>query len=161
VNHLRWSSGRKLFGATENNHRGDARGPRERAGDGALRPGGGPGQSTRDGHLLAASYSLKGEHCVPAKNTFTDEWHKAGGEGKLPYQHTLASRLASCSVMEANRQTKTCACRRLASAWPRLRKENQQTGGRIPSGDHPLKLERYREDWHGPCARVTRTNREA
>ena len=30
----------------------------------------------------------------------------------------------------------------------------------IPFGDHPLKLERYREDWHGPCARMTRTNRE-
>ena len=28
------------------------------------------------------------------------------------------------------------------------------------SGDHPIKLERYREDWHGPCARMTRTNRE-
>ena len=25
---------------------------------------------------------------------------------------------------------------------------------------HPLKLERYREDQHGPCARMTRTNRE-
>ena len=31
---------------------------------------------------------------------------------------------------------------------------------RIPFGDHPLKLERYREDLHGPCARMTRTNRE-
>ena len=31
---------------------------------------------------------------------------------------------------------------------------------RIPFGDHPLKLERYREDSHGPCARMTRTNRE-
>ena len=30
----------------------------------------------------------------------------------------------------------------------------------IPFGDHPLKLERYREDQHGPCARMTRTNRE-
>ena len=25
---------------------------------------------------------------------------------------------------------------------------------------HPIKLERYREDQHGPCARMTRTNRE-
>ena len=31
---------------------------------------------------------------------------------------------------------------------------------RIPFGDHPLTLERYREDWHGPCARMTRTDRE-
>ena len=31
---------------------------------------------------------------------------------------------------------------------------------RIPFGDHPLKLERYREDYHGPCARMTRINRE-
>ena len=30
----------------------------------------------------------------------------------------------------------------------------------IPLEDHPLKLERYREDEHGPCARMTRTNRE-
>ena len=30
----------------------------------------------------------------------------------------------------------------------------------IPFGDHPLKLERYREDYHGQCARVTRTNQE-
>ena len=30
----------------------------------------------------------------------------------------------------------------------------------IPFGDHPLKLERHREDQHGPCARMTRTNRE-
>ena len=30
----------------------------------------------------------------------------------------------------------------------------------IPFGDHPLKLERCREDQHGPCARMTRTNRE-
>ena len=27
-------------------------------------------------------------------------------------------------------------------------------------GDHPFKLERYREYQHGPCARVTRTHRE-
>ena len=33
-------------------------------------------------------------------------------------------------------------------------------GIRIPFGDHPIKLERYREDLHGPCARMTRTNRE-
>ena len=32
---------------------------------------------------------------------------------------------------------------------------------RIPFGDHPFKLERCREDEHGPCARLTRTNREA
>ena len=31
---------------------------------------------------------------------------------------------------------------------------------RIPFGDHPLKSERCREDLHGPCARMTRTNRE-
>ena len=31
---------------------------------------------------------------------------------------------------------------------------------RIPFGDHPLKLERYREYEPGPCARMTRTNRE-
>ena len=30
----------------------------------------------------------------------------------------------------------------------------------IPFGDHPLKLERCREDKHGPCARMTHTNRE-
>ena len=33
-------------------------------------------------------------------------------------------------------------------------------GSRIPFGDHPLKSERYREDSHGPGARMTRTNRE-
>ncbi len=27
-------------------------------------------------------------------------------------------------------------------------------------GGHPLKLERYREDYHDPCARMTRRNRE-
>ena len=27
-------------------------------------------------------------------------------------------------------------------------------------GGHPLKLERYREDYHDPCARMTRKNRE-
>ena len=27
----------------------------------------------------------------------------------------------------------------------------------IPFGDHPSTQERYREDWHGPCARMTRT----
>ena len=31
----------------------------------------------------------------------------------------------------------------------------------VSFGDHPLKLERYREDSHGPCARMTRTHREA
>ena len=31
---------------------------------------------------------------------------------------------------------------------------------RIPFGDHPLNLERYREDQHGLDARMTRTNRE-
>ena len=35
------------------------------------------------------------------------------------------------------------------------------TSSRIPFGDHPLKLERYREDWHGPSVGMTRTNREA
>ena len=30
----------------------------------------------------------------------------------------------------------------------------------ISFGDHPLKLERCREDQHGPCARMTRTHRE-
>ena len=30
----------------------------------------------------------------------------------------------------------------------------------IPFGDHPSKLERYREDEHDPCARMTRTSRE-
>ena len=33
-------------------------------------------------------------------------------------------------------------------------------GAWIPFGDHPLKLERRREDKHGPCARMTRTHRE-
>ena len=28
----------------------------------------------------------------------------------------------------------------------------------IPFGDHPLELERYREDQYGPCARMTRAN---
>ena len=32
--------------------------------------------------------------------------------------------------------------------------------GWIPFGDHPLKLERCREDQHGPCARMTRTHGE-
>ena len=31
---------------------------------------------------------------------------------------------------------------------------------RIPFGDHLLKLERYREDYHGPCTRMTGTHRE-
>ena len=31
---------------------------------------------------------------------------------------------------------------------------------RISFGDHPLISERYREDQHGPCARMTRTHRE-
>ena len=31
----------------------------------------------------------------------------------------------------------------------------------IPFGDHPWNLERYREDYHGFRARMTRTNREA
>ena len=31
----------------------------------------------------------------------------------------------------------------------------------MPFGDHRLKLERHREDQHGPCARMTRTTREA
>ena len=30
----------------------------------------------------------------------------------------------------------------------------------IPFGDQPSQLERYREDYHGPCTRMTRTNRE-
>ena len=30
----------------------------------------------------------------------------------------------------------------------------------IPFGDHSFKLERCREDQHGPCARMTRTHRE-
>ena len=31
----------------------------------------------------------------------------------------------------------------------------------IASAEHILKLEQYREDWHGPCARMTRKIREA
>ena len=42
---------------------------------------------------------------------------------------------------------------------PRPRGENGARA-RVPFGDHPLKLERRREDSHGPCARMTRTNRE-
>ena len=31
--------------------------------------------------------------------------------------------------------------------------------GRPPAGPHPLKMERHREDSHGRCASMTRTNR--
>ena len=40
----------------------------------------------------------------------------------------------------------------------RLAKASAST--RIPFGDHPFKLERRREDQHGPCARMTRAIRE-
>jgi len=43
-----------------------------------------------------------------------------------------------------------------AGSWTRMSAELV----RIPFGDHPLTLERCREDYRGPCARMTRTNRE-
>jgi len=61
--------------------------------------------------------------------------------------HTLANqhpKLQVDAVMEA------CIVRHL----------NDRKISWIPFGDHPLNLEQYREDEHGPCARMTRTNRE-
>ena len=52
-----------------------------------------------------------------------------------------------------------CTVRRLNEDARGLRAQNHRNPG-IPFGDHPLKLERYREDLYGPRARMTRTHRE-
>ena len=48
--------------------------------------------------------------------------------------------------------------RTTVQASSKYQPEASNTG--IPFGDHPLTLERYREDLHGPCARMTCTHRE-
>ena len=50
--------------------------------------------------------------------------------------------------------------RRAADPLPFARFCRHASRALIALGDHPLNLERYREDYHGPCARMTRTNRE-
>jgi hypothetical protein len=54
----------------------------------------------------------------------------------------FVSRVSRCGF-----PSQACLARRLDYGW-------------IPFGDYPLQVERYREDQHGPCAKMTRADRE-
>ena len=101
-------------------------------------------------HLLhSLSLSLSFPHC----QLVTESWAShAYAEQAYKVKHIHMRKIQQ----HCQRQRKHVLKWRFAISGPN---KLQRIGSWIPFRDHPLKFERYREDKHGLCARMTRTNR--